>query len=298
MRIDGHLHCWRPSLGFDNKPVADQAAYRRDFLPADILPELDACGIDAVLLVQACPQVAETEWLLALAAREPRILGVTGWVDLADAALDAGALVERDALAGVRAQLRRIPDAGFVLQPTVLANLARVLDAGLGVTLLAEHRHYPHVQQALRALPAGPVTFNHLAMRFPDVDANDWRNMLAAIRERPDTYLQLSGIPFLFGDAWRDGAADRVLAEALQLVGPERLVFASDWPMLVRFATYAEWVRTVEGLLDAHRLSAAERAAIFGGNVLRANPRLATATRRRTAAQSGASTPPVPRRVP
>jgi len=291
VRIDAHIHFWRPSCRFDNKPVADHAAYRRDFLPADVAPELDACGIDGMLLVQTCPQAEETDWLLALAASEPRVLGVTGWVDLADAALDFAPLLAHTRLVGIRAQLRRILDPRFVLQPTVLANLGRALNAGLGVTLLAEHRHYAPVQEALGVLPAGPITFNHLGMRFPDVDGGDWRAMLHAIAGRPETFLQLSGLPFLYGDAWRLGAAHAVLAETLELLGPGRLLFASDWPMLARFATYTEWVQTVERLMDSQRLSTAARDAVFAGNALRANPRLAATAGNADARSSAAPSP-------
>ena len=39
MRIDAHLHFWRPACNFDNRPIADNAFYRRDFLPADVIPD-------------------------------------------------------------------------------------------------------------------------------------------------------------------------------------------------------------------------------------------------------------------
>jgi L-fuconolactonase len=60
----------------------------------------------------------------------------------------------------------------------------------------------------------------------------------------------------------------------LDIYGPGRLMFASDWPMLVRFATYGDWVRAVERYIAERQLSAAEIANIFAGNALRAHPRL------------------------
>jgi L-fuconolactonase len=274
MRIDAHIHFWQPACGFDNRPVADHAAYRRDFLPQHVQGELDACGIDAVILVQTCPQVEETAWMLELARTQPRIAGITGWADLADPALDFAPLLAQPIFVGVRAQLRRIADARFVLQPAVLRNLARALEAGLGVTLLTEARHYAPVREALARLPQGPVTLNHLAMRFPDVVDDDWRGMLDAVARRPDTFVQLSGLPFLFGDAWRTPAARDVLHTAWRLLGPGRLLFASDWPMLVRFATYAQWVHSVEAFLDERGAAAGERDLVFRVNAQRANPRL------------------------
>ncbi len=60
----------------------DMAAIRRDFLPGDLAPELDASGVDATIAVQADQSEAETEFLLGLAEGNPRIAGVVGWVDL------------------------------------------------------------------------------------------------------------------------------------------------------------------------------------------------------------------------
>jgi L-fuconolactonase len=272
MRIDAHLHFWRPSCNFDNRPIADNAFYRRDFLPADVMPDLDACSIDGAILVQTAPQVEETDWLIELAVDEPRMLGVTAWVDLDAGPCDFDALRARPKVVGIRAQLRRIADASFVTRPTVVANLAAALRAGLNVTILAESRHYVAVADTLARLPDGPVSVNHLGLPFPDVDREAWRRAMRTFQGRKDLFMQLSGLPFLTGDRWRDPASLSLLDEALDLFGPERLLFASDYPMLLRFATYREWVSAVEDFFARRRLRADEIAAIFGANALRANP--------------------------
>jgi L-fuconolactonase len=272
MRIDAHLHFWKPSCGFDNRPIADHAAYRRDFMPADVRDDLDACAIDGVILVQTCPQTEETDWIIDVAGREDRVWGVTAWVDLDDPACDFSSLARRPKVVGIRAQLRRVADASFVARPAVVGNLGRALNAGLNVTLLAEARHYDYLAQVLEALPRGPITINHLALPFPDVDRAKWQAALRDFARRPDVYLQFSGGPFLFGERWRDSLA--VLDEAFAVFGADRLMFASDWPMLLRFATYGDWVRAVEDFLSARALSDSAVDAVFAGNARRANPLL------------------------
>jgi len=284
MRIDAHLHFWKPACGFDNRPIADNAAYRRDFMPDDVLPALDAAGIDGAILVQTAPQTAETDWLIDLAVDQVRVWGVTAWVDLAGAP-DYHTLLLRPKVVGIRAQLRRIADDAFVAKPGVVDNLGAALSLGLNVTMLIEARHYRHLAGVLERLPDGPVTINHLGLPFPTVDAPRWR---AALREwvaRPQTYVQLSGLPFLYGPAWQDADARAVLDDALDICGPQRLMFASDYPMLLRFATYGDWVSAVEDFMAARRLPAADIDAIFSGNALCANPRL-----RKPAAGAGSRT--------
>jgi len=277
MRIDAHLHFWRPSCNFDNRPIADNAFYRRDFLPADVMPELDTCGIDGAILVQTCPQVAETEWLLELAAGEPRIAGVTAWVDLDGPPCDFAALRGKPKVIGIRAQLRRVADPAFVARPNVIANLGAALHAGLNVTVLAEVRHYEHLLPVLDRLPPGPITLNHLGLPFPGTDRAAWRDAMRNFARRPALYVQLSGVPFLYGERWReDPAALWLLDEALDIFGARRLLFASDYPMLLRFATYTDWVRAVEDFVARRGLPRDDVDAIFAGNALRANPPLAS----------------------
>ena len=293
MRIDAHLHFWQPARGFDNRPVADNAAYRRDFMPPDVIPELDACGIDGAILVQTAPQVAETDWMLDVARDEPRVWGVTAWVDLAAAPVDFAPLLAQPKVVGIRAQLRRIADDAFVARPLVVENLAAALRAGLNVTILAEQRHYRHVEETLARLPSGPVTVNHLALRFPSVDAGAWRRVMDAFAQRPETYVQLSGLPFLFQTGWRGADARAVLDDSLAICGAQRLLFASDYPMLLRFATYREWVGAVEEFLADRALSATDRDAIFAGNACRANPRLRVPPDTAAAARAAAHTSPL-----
>lgn len=275
MRIDAHLHFWRPECGFDNRPIADNAAYRRDFLPDDVRPEMIASDIDAAILVQTCPQVEETEWLVDLARDVEWIAGITGWVDLDAENVDFRPIIAMPKIVGIRAQLRRIADDAFIKRPHVIANLNRALEAGLAVTLLIEQRHYAHVCEVIDQLAPGPVTINHLALAFHDVPRDDWRRTMRRIAMRESLYVQLSGILFMYGASWRDNRdAETLMDEALDIFGPLQLLFASDWPMMVRFGSYGEWVEEVGMFLAKHSLSAAEIAAVFGGNALRANPRL------------------------
>jgi len=274
MRIDAHVHFWRPSDGFDNRPVADNGAYRRDFLPRDLAPDLAASRIDGVILVQTAPQVAETDWMLALDTASVNVLGYTAWVDLDSPDCDLATRIADPRVVGIRAQLRRVADVAFIERPNVVKNLARALEGGLNVTILAEVHHHVHVLRMLDDLPPGPITINHLGLPFPDLDRHAWYAGMLMMAKRRDLFVQLSGVPFLFQERWREGVAQPVLDAVFELFGPGRLVFASDYPMLTRFATYGEWVEAVERELARRRLSPAEVEAIFAGNAGRANPRL------------------------
>jgi predicted TIM-barrel fold metal-dependent hydrolase len=80
-RIDAHQHFWSYSpAAFDW--IDPGSVLAQDFVPDDLMPLLDDAAIDGCIAVQACQTDAETDWLLDLAAANPRIVGVVGWIDL------------------------------------------------------------------------------------------------------------------------------------------------------------------------------------------------------------------------
>lgn len=80
-RVDAHHHLWRTSARRHEWLDGDEtAAIRRDFTEADL--RAAALGIDATVLVQVLPDFEESVEFLAIAAAEPVIAGVVGWIDL------------------------------------------------------------------------------------------------------------------------------------------------------------------------------------------------------------------------
>jgi L-fuconolactonase len=69
MKLDAHQHFWRYSPSEFSWMTGDMAALRRDFLPADLAVEQAKVGFDGSIAVQARQSVAETRWLLELAAQ-------------------------------------------------------------------------------------------------------------------------------------------------------------------------------------------------------------------------------------
>ena len=77
--IDAHQHFW--DLELASYPwMAGEALQpiRRNFLPADIKPLLDAAGIESCITVQCSHALEETRWMLILAAQRSWITGVIG----------------------------------------------------------------------------------------------------------------------------------------------------------------------------------------------------------------------------
>ena len=80
--LDSHIHLWRRADGDDVWVASKIGGLARDFSVDDWRAHADASGVAGAILVQAAHSIAETERAIALAAANPRIVGVVGWADL------------------------------------------------------------------------------------------------------------------------------------------------------------------------------------------------------------------------
>lgn len=243
---------------------------RRDFLPDDLAPHLRETHMDGVVAVQADQSDAETAFLLDLAARHTFVRGVVGWIDLR--APDLSRQLERYRDAHVLKGFRHIAQA----EPDDF--LAR-LDVSGGVRTLGRHGYsydvlvYPRQLLAAATLaatcPDTVLVLDHCAK--PPIATGDlvaWRRELARLARYEHVSCKLSGLVTEAARSnWRNEQLVPVLDCALDLFGPSRLMFGSDWPVCLLAASYAQVVESVARWAD--RLSGAEQAAIFGETATR-----------------------------
>ena len=133
MRIDAHQHFWRYNPEEYDWIEDSMALLRRDFLPSDLKPELEAAGFDACIAVQARQNFDETRWLLELAQENSFIAGVVGWADLrAENVRDQLATFsENPKFVGVRHVVQAEPDDHFLLRPEFLRGIAALKEFDL-----------------------------------------------------------------------------------------------------------------------------------------------------------------------
>jgi L-fuconolactonase len=119
MQLDAHQHFWRYDPAEHGWMDDRMTAIKRDFLPKDVRPLMDATGFNGCISVQARQNLEETRWLLQLEEENAIIAGVVGWVDLQSN--DLPEQLERFAvhseLVGVRHVVQDEPDEDFMLRP-------------------------------------------------------------------------------------------------------------------------------------------------------------------------------------
>jgi len=268
-KIDAHHHFWQLSRPFDYRwlDAPKLTRIRRDFLPEDLLPHLEARGIGGSIFVQTQHDLAENLWVLDLCDRYPFLKGVVGWVDLAapDCADQISRMRENPRFVGVRHVVQDEPDEDFLIRPDVLRGLASLESAGVPFDVLIYVKHLRHVPTLARRLPQLCMTIDHLAK--PDIahgGFDAWRADFAACGKFPNVFCKLSGMVTEADWAtWRPADLKPYVDEALVTFGPDRLMYGSDWPVCELAASYEQVHDALESNLAA--LSQAEQAEIFAG---------------------------------
>jgi len=271
--VDAHHHFWDPDRADYPWMTDELGPIRRRFGPEDLAPLLSGTGVDRTILVQTRSSHEETREFLAIAATTPFVAGVIGWVDLTDSGVaDAIASLRTGPggarLVGFRHQVHDEPDPDWLLRPDVRRGLMAVGAAGLVYDLLVRPRELPAARQVARAMPDVRFVIDHLAKPpIRDGAMHPWADLLAPFGELPNVSCKVSGLVTEADWAgWQPTDIRPFVDHAINVFGPERLMFGSDWPVCLLAAAYE---RVHELASDAlGHLDDADRALVFGGNAM------------------------------
>jgi L-fuconolactonase len=272
--IDSHHHFWwtaKHSYHWPD-PVGDRFA--RDFTPDDLRPELERCGIKGTVLVQVLHQVGgETEECLDISQQVNFVRGVVGWVPLADPDATGHALErlrERGKLVGVRHLISNEPDPRWLLQDNVIESLKLLAAAKLVFDAIPVNpAQFESVLTVAQRLPELKIVINHLGRPpIPEQGWEPWATQIARAAEHRNTAMKLSiGLDIIMRWRWSTEAIKRYCDHVIDLFSPNRVMAASNWPVILLGASYDETWKGITGLLAG--LSADEQRTVLGDTAQR-----------------------------
>ena len=273
--IDAHVHIWERTI-VDHPWLTPAAGpLDADFTVADLDLLLRDAGVDGAIVVQSADSMAETDYLLQLCSTSPSIAAVVGWLPLLDP-IQCGTILSAglpDALAGIRHLVHVESDPDWLARSSVLESLHLVADAGLVFEVPAEFPlHVDHVTTIASALPTLRIVVDHLAK--PPMDGADlapWAASMRRLAARPNVAAKLSGLMASVGQtAPTLDVLQPVIDTALESFGVERLIFGSDWPVLITGSDYSSVLRRTQAALgglsddEQRRILATNASEIYG----------------------------------
>lgn len=288
--VDAHVHFWNieqhryPWLD-EVKDVwfGDYASLQRNILLQDYLRDSQHYDVRACVHIQAqwdhADPVGETRWLQSLADAHGYPQGIVAFCDFrrSDArAVLEGHLAHRN-LRGIRMDLNWHPDPRyrFCDAPQVVRDPAWIE----GFSLLRARRLSFDLQ--IYAGQQGEEAYEFVR-RFEDVQfildhagapedrspegMSRWQAALRKLATLPNVATKLSGFE-MFDQRWSTQSLRDVIARVIDCFGPERCMFASNYPVST---LYGSWAMTVDGYRAAlSGLSDGEQRMIFCDNAVR-----------------------------
>ena len=286
--VDPHVHLWdlsRDRYGWlqddplPNNPAGDMSPIaHRDYLLDDYRRDTTGWRVDKIVHVECgMPigrQLAETDWLQTMAGQTGHPQGVVAGADLLDADLEAllEAHAARPNVRGIRQIVcwhtdpkKTYTARDLLIDPAWEAGLAKLARHGLSFDL----QLYPSQMQAAADVaarnPGVPLIVNHAGLPT-DRDETGWalwREGLRALAAHPQVSIKISGLG-ITDRAWSVESIRPVVLECIDIFGPGRSMFASDFPVESVHGTFDAFFSAFDAITAG--FSADERDRLFSAN--------------------------------
>ena len=285
--IDAHHHFWDPQKNYhpwlcDAEPIAfrygDYSALRRPYLATDYLADTRNYTVDGSVYI-------ETEW-------DPRDFGgetayvetlrVSGLPSVAVMAArldepDVQALLEQHAayafVRGIRHKPRanasaRDAAAGGMMDAAWRQGFALLHRYGLSFDLQTPWWHMKEATDLAHAFPETSIIINHAGL---PADRSDealaaWTGAMGQVATCENVTIKISGIGQP-KQRWTAEANRRIVLTLIDLFGPERCMFASNFPVDSLCGSFDAIFSGFEAITS--HMSEAERDALFRTNSIR-----------------------------
>jgi L-fuconolactonase len=270
MRVDTHVHFWQYDPGQYDWITDDMDVLRHDFSPRDISSTLKRNGFDGCVAVQVRQTELETHYFVELAKKYPIIKGVVGWVDLQDENADQRLqyFSQYPVIKGWRHIVQGEPD-DFLLRKNFQRGVSLLHKYGYTYDLLIYHYQLKPALEFVRQFPEQKIIIDHCAK--PGIakdDINEWKSLMQEMARQPNVVCKLSG---LLTEAkwrqWKPADLYPYLDTVFNAFGTDRLLFGSDWPVILLAGMYVQWTSMLKKYME--NFSEEEKDNVLGGNAIR-----------------------------
>lgn len=269
MKIDGHQHFWKVNRGDYHWMSPGVPVLHRDYLPEDLIPLLAKHRIARTILVQAAQTVAESDFLLELAAKHSFIAGVIGWLDLESPDFPRQFELYRmnPRFIGLRPMLQDISDPAWIVRPQVLKALRLVAENDFPFEFLTYTRHLPYVIQALESVGPLRAVIDHISKpEIREQRLEPWKQLMSQAARHETLYCKLSGMITEADPVhWSTQDLRPYIEHAVNSFGWDRVIFGSDWPVCLLAGSYDQVIQTLIEVLRP-RMDAESERKLFGIN--------------------------------
>ena len=274
--VDTHVHFWDHSErdlhwpylvpGFPHPRLKEM--HRLDaprFGPDELRAEAGDVPLVAAVHVQSAQEAwpgAETAWLQRMSDGGGWPHAVVARARLAGA--DAEDVLRAHAAHGVFRGVRDLSADRDLGGDALLAGWDVLADLGGSVELMVPHERFAGVAEAARRRRDAVVVLGHagLPVQRDGAYLRAWSGAMRVLAAEPNVVCKVSALASGSDPGWTVGSIRPWVLGCVDAFGPDRCMFASNWPIDRLFGTYARLLAAYDEITSG--FGADERAAMFG----------------------------------
>ena len=266
--IDAHHHLWdlravrypwltqrASSEGF----AGDVSPLQHDYLVSDFLADSGSSCVVRSVHVQAesdhSDPVAETRWLQSVADAHGFPHGIVAYAALESKDVDEvlAAHCQFRNMRGIRQMLNWSNDpslnqaerADFMTDPSWRSGFALLDGYGLSFDMQIYPSQAIDAAALADAFPETSIIVDHTGMPAVRDQAGleAWRQGLRELARRPNVAMKISGLG-MFDHHWTTDSVRPFILETIEIFGPDRCMFASNFPVDRLYSSYEVLVQT------------------------------------------------------
>jgi len=272
--VDTHQHLWDLSK-FHLPWLKSSGELNRSFLTEDYLEATKGLNVVKAVYMEVAvaeeQKLAEAEHIIEVCRRtdNPTVAAVIGGQPASE---DFPRYITRfkdsPYVKGVR---RILPAAGgersLYLEKRFIASVRLLGELGMRFDLCMSPARLPDAIRLVDECPGTQFILDHCGNADPKwfrtLDAEQpgettarrraceqWRRDIAALAERQHVVCKISGIVARAPkDDWTAEDLAPIINHCIEVFGPERVMFASDWPVCTRVASLRQWVAALKEVI-------------------------------------------------
>jgi L-fuconolactonase len=240
--LDPHVHVWKHDPAF---PFAEGARVpERDAAPETLLELMKANGVARTVIIQVIHYKYDNNYLAGVLKRFPGIFQGVCRVDPLDpAAPDRLSRLTAQGFRGVRLSPAGNAGGDWFRGPLMPPLWKRCQDLKVPMTVLAPIARMPEVAALLEKLPDLTVVVDHMA--DCPIDRPAELEKLIALQRYPKVFVKISHTWSISRQPYPWLDAQEYVKRLHAAFGPERLMWATDWPIVENVSTYERALRVV-----------------------------------------------------
>jgi len=273
--VDTHVHLWDLSK-FKLPWLKPDMPFNHSFLPADYVKAIEGLnvvkGVYMEVDVTPSQQPAEAQFVIDLckSGKTPVVAGVISGRPAADQfAKYIRAYKGSPYIKGVR-QVLNNPDMprGFCIEPAFITGVRVLGELGMRCDLCIRPTELLDAAKLIDACPDTRFVLDHCGNgEVQEKDRSEWQRGMEAVARRKNVVGKVSGIVARAPKGWSADDLAPIVNHTLDVFGPDRVMFASDWPVCTLAATLRQWVEALKAIV-ANR-SVEQRQKLFHDNAMR-----------------------------